>query len=125
MSREDPQFKIRMPAALRDRIAEAASASNRTMNAEVLARLEQSFRGEFADTTPAGRLALISAVARIAGERLAFLKMASQTPETKKQIKYLDGLMRETDRQLGELAQIVFNGNDPTAQEALLKELQS
>lgn len=39
----DPQFKLRFSAELRDQIAAAASANNRTMNAEILARLEESF----------------------------------------------------------------------------------
>lgn len=43
MSREDPQMKIRLPAELKARIEEASSANNRTMNAEILARLYQSF----------------------------------------------------------------------------------
>lgn len=43
MSRQDPQFKLRMTEELRDQIAEAAKASNRSMNAEIIARLEQSF----------------------------------------------------------------------------------
>lgn len=32
-----------MPDGLRDRIADAAKANNRSMNAEIVARLEQSF----------------------------------------------------------------------------------
>lgn len=43
MSREDPQFKLRMTEALRDRIAESAKANGRSMNAELIARLEMSF----------------------------------------------------------------------------------
>lgn len=43
MSREDPQFKLRMTDALRDRIAEAAKVNGRSMNAELIARLEASF----------------------------------------------------------------------------------
>ena len=43
MSREDPQMKIRLPAELKARIEEASSANNRTMNAEIVARLHQSF----------------------------------------------------------------------------------
>lgn len=43
MSRQDPQFKLRMTEELRDQIAEAAKASNRSMNAEIIARLDASF----------------------------------------------------------------------------------
>lgn len=38
------RFQVRMPSGLRDRIAEAAEQSNRSMNAEIVARLESSFK---------------------------------------------------------------------------------
>jgi hypothetical protein len=37
----DPQFKLRMTPELRDQIEEAAKANNRSMSAEILARLEE------------------------------------------------------------------------------------
>jgi len=37
------RFQIRMPDGLRDRIAEAAKANSRSMNSEIVARLEDSF----------------------------------------------------------------------------------
>ncbi|KAB0544169.1 Arc family DNA-binding protein [Kerstersia gyiorum] len=43
MARTDPQVNFRMPADLRDRLAEAAKQSNRTLTAELVARLEASF----------------------------------------------------------------------------------
>lgn len=43
MSREDPQFKLRMPLELRARAESAANASGRSLNAELVARLETSF----------------------------------------------------------------------------------
>lgn len=43
MSREDPQFKLRMPASLRDQADQAARAAGRSLNAELVARLEASF----------------------------------------------------------------------------------
>lgn len=46
MSREDPQMKIRLPADLKDQIEAAAKAAGRSMNAEIVARLEQSFKQE-------------------------------------------------------------------------------
>jgi len=43
-SRTAPQFVVRMPDEhFRDRIAEAAKANNRSMNAEIVARLQASF----------------------------------------------------------------------------------
>ena len=46
MTREDPQMKLRMPAELRDHIAELAKANGRSMNAEIVARLEQTINGQ-------------------------------------------------------------------------------
>ncbi|MDE9447891.1 Arc family DNA-binding protein [Xenorhabdus bovienii] len=43
MSREDPQMKIRVPAELKGKLEEAAGENKRSMNAEVLQRLSQSF----------------------------------------------------------------------------------
>lgn len=45
MSRTDPQFKLRMPPALRARVEQAARASMRSLNAELVFRVEQSFEG--------------------------------------------------------------------------------
>lgn len=42
-SRDLNKFLVRMPDGMRDRIAEAAKAGNRSMNAEIVARLEASF----------------------------------------------------------------------------------
>lgn len=38
-----PDFKVRLPQSLKDQIEEAAAKNNRSMNGEILARLEASF----------------------------------------------------------------------------------
>lgn len=43
MAREDPHFRLRVPPGLRERIADEAKRNNRSMNAEIVARLEKSF----------------------------------------------------------------------------------
>lgn len=43
MARTDPQVNFRMPQELRDQIAEAAKANNRSITAEIISRLEDSF----------------------------------------------------------------------------------
>ena len=43
MSREDPQLKLRLAPDLKDRVQESARANNRTMNSEIVARLESTF----------------------------------------------------------------------------------
>lgn len=40
MAREDPQLKIRLPEHLKSMIEAAALANGRSMNAEIIARLE-------------------------------------------------------------------------------------
>ncbi|EPP3903820.1 Arc family DNA-binding protein [Pseudomonas aeruginosa] len=45
MSRTDPQFKLRMPPALRARVEQATKASMRSLSAELVFRVEQSFEG--------------------------------------------------------------------------------
>ncbi|WP_321894537.1 Arc family DNA-binding protein [Paraburkholderia heleia] len=43
MARDDPQINLRIPAALKDRLDEASAQSKRSLTAEVVARLEESF----------------------------------------------------------------------------------
>ena len=43
MSRTDQQFKLRMPAALRAQVERSAWAARRSLNAEIVIRLESSF----------------------------------------------------------------------------------
>lgn len=42
MTREDPQMKLRLPPELKDALALAAQENNRSVNAEVVKRLEES-----------------------------------------------------------------------------------
>lgn len=43
MSREDPQLRIRLPIELKEKIEVAAKENTRSMNAEIVQRLEVSF----------------------------------------------------------------------------------
>lgn len=43
MTRTDPHFRLRIPADLKDRVEGAAQKNNRSINAEILSRLEGSF----------------------------------------------------------------------------------
>lgn len=52
MSRTDPQFNLRIPEDLRDKVAAAAKENKRSATAEILARLEESFANQaFSETT--------------------------------------------------------------------------
>ncbi|WP_180105396.1 Arc family DNA-binding protein [Acinetobacter sp. YH12087] len=44
MSREDPQLKIRLPLELKEKIIQSAADHGRSINSEVVARLEDSFK---------------------------------------------------------------------------------
>lgn len=43
MSREDPQLRIRLPIELKEKIEESSKENNRSMNAEIVQRLDASF----------------------------------------------------------------------------------
>lgn len=53
MSREDPQMKIRLPSDLKDQIEASAKAAGRSMNAEIVARLQASFPDSLNISLPA------------------------------------------------------------------------
>jgi hypothetical protein len=46
MTREDPQMKLRLPSDLKDRLTALAEENGRSLNAEVVRRLEESLVGE-------------------------------------------------------------------------------
>ena len=50
VTRESDKFMLRLPEGMRDRIAEAAKANGRSMNAEIVARLHASFEAPEAKT---------------------------------------------------------------------------
>lgn len=43
MSREDPQFRIRLPIELKEKIQESANIHKRSMNAQIVAVLEEYY----------------------------------------------------------------------------------
>lgn len=47
--KQPPSYPLRMPQELRERLTEAAKANNRSMNAEIVARLEGSFANKEVD----------------------------------------------------------------------------
>jgi hypothetical protein len=54
MKRTDPQFKLRLPTALKEKVDKAADNGSRTTSNEIIRRLEWSFAAEEvgASTTP-------------------------------------------------------------------------
>lgn len=45
MKQTDPQYKLRLPQDLKDRIEQSSKMSGRSMNAEIVSRLQASYRG--------------------------------------------------------------------------------
>jgi hypothetical protein len=43
MARSDPQVNIRMPQALKDKLEAASGDASRSLNSEIVTRLEESF----------------------------------------------------------------------------------
>lgn len=57
MSRLDPQFKLRLPLELKERIEEDAKKNKRSINAEIVDRLESSFSKKTRDSLLAQAIA--------------------------------------------------------------------
>lgn len=53
MKQEHHKFVLRLPMDVRNRVVEAASRYRRSMNSEIVARLELSFSGGFNDSAAA------------------------------------------------------------------------
>lgn len=63
-TQSDPQFKLRLPTGLRERIKTAAEANNRSMNAEIVAVLEEAFPEPAPKEIAAQLIALIDQMLR-------------------------------------------------------------
>lgn len=99
VSRTDPQFNLRIPEALRDKVMAAAKENGRSATAEILARLDLSFINEAPadELMPASKAKEMSSIAR------------QSIPATVKK-RILDGINRAVsmghataDIQLGDL----------------------
>lgn len=69
MAREDPQLKLRLPVELKARIEAAASTSGRSINAEIVQRLEASFPAASSFGSPAQMGEYRDLAGRLLGER--------------------------------------------------------
>lgn len=135
MSRDDPQFKLRMPAQLRSQAEQSAKAAGRSLNAELVARLESSYLAENLSEgiIPAARARELALMARsgipdeirkrvIAGISRAVTLGHSEALVTLSDLELdygipedeLDGLMQEITRELSD-AGYGFNWDDVTA----------
>lgn len=84
MSRADPQFNLRIPADLKAQIEEAARLNKRSATAEIVARLQDSFRQTEAPVTPA--LQMLRKLHEESAARLAELR-AIRKPTAMEQVE--------------------------------------
>ena len=108
MSREDPQLKIRLPLELKEKITESAAEYGRSINSEVVARLEESFT----ETIPASGLSKIIAAyfmglhSRYISEREQLTELLRKTPadeDLQKRIFGYDILISQADENIKRL----------------------
>ncbi len=64
----DPQYKLRWPEELRQKVAQSAKEHNRSMNADIVARLEESFTSGLVASDPYKRM-LLAVIAGILAEQ--------------------------------------------------------
>ncbi|WP_331708671.1 Arc family DNA-binding protein [Pandoraea sputorum] len=84
MARSDPQVNIRMPSDLKARLEDAADASGRSLNAEIVDRLTSSLSDELAPLRTSIReleLNLLRKEATLVEVRAAAVSMAMFTTE--------------------------------------------
>jgi hypothetical protein len=80
MARTDPQTNIRLPLGLKERLSAAARANTRTMNAEVVSRLERSFADAQAGVVPEDAIKAILETREMVGELHQTIKSPTSTP---------------------------------------------
>ncbi len=101
MAREDPHFRLRLPAELKDKIEAAASASGRSINAEIVGLLTEALE----------RRAAASA------ERL------SQWDDVAKLLEQFENIQKADRAELAEIGQIEgYLQSDAIAMQAALNE---
>lgn len=88
-NQNDPQYKLRWPSELREKIAESAKAHNRSMNADIIARLEQSLSQSSDD--------------KISNLQNAFMRLHAQSVEQNSKISRYEQLLKEQTQASREL----------------------
>lgn len=85
-------MKLRMPPELRDQVEESAKANGRSMNAEIVHRLEQSFADQQQDgTVPAADVrALQEKFSQLSEEMHTFKKAYIEASEFIRELREMD-----------------------------------
>ncbi|MDE1480138.1 Arc family DNA-binding protein [Xenorhabdus bovienii] len=134
MSREDPQLRIRLPIELKEKIEETAKANSRSMNAEIVQRLDISFLNE----PPTGQLISAKDAAHIASKakkELSGVILKRTFDEINKKIRMghksfcimLDDLELEglEDEEFNEVFQQTFNRLNDLGYTVLMESLDA
>lgn len=102
------RYIVRFPEGMRDRIAEVAKANNRSMNAEIVARLERSFEGEKLGFS----MDLLDAVGMQSMLLLTFRRLLDTSKMTEEEMRILDAVCGFSQR----IADNTSLTNDPARQ---------
>lgn len=82
-SRNADKFVVRLPQGMRQRIADVAKNYHRSMNSEIVSRLESSLRGERAPEEGEEELKMITL--ELSGQEHAIIEQVRRLPETKRE----------------------------------------
>jgi hypothetical protein len=122
MKQTDPQFKLRIPEGLRDRVTAAAKTNKRSATAEIIARLEESFTAKPDASVLEGRIAAmeLKSMATELSLSAAVFQLLQQLP---KQDDGVDGQARTLSQEM--LDRIAAYGDIQARFDELLKKLPS
>ena len=81
----DVEYKMRMTQDLKDKIVESAKEHNRSMNADIVARLEESFEQKIEDLESVPLEKLLSVVMKKIGENK--ISLTREEIQSEKKIK--------------------------------------
>jgi hypothetical protein len=87
MAKDDPHFRLRIPAETKAQIEKSAAESGRSINAEIVVRLQQSLNGAFLDLSAEGFVALIKRLeATIAASEDLFMMQRDALKELQRRL---------------------------------------
>nr|WP_092046278.1 Arc family DNA-binding protein [Methylobacterium pseudosasicola] len=104
-SRRQDQFVLRLPDGMRERIADAARANNRSMNAEIVSRIQQSLDGQASATGAfaAAKLQLaerpVSTLSDMKSVALALGEIKDEIASVRHQQKQMLSLLAESNHE--------------------------
>jgi ethanolamine utilization microcompartment shell protein EutL len=119
MSRESPQFKLRMPEDLHGRVFDAAGEAGRSMNAEIVFRLERSFEAGQGKSSSSDVRDVLAALKSAAASQDASIRMLAGLLEVVvgKLDDGGDAFARDVKKDIREFARLIKAGDVASAHE--------